>query len=74
MGFGLGVLKLSPEAFWRMTLPELAAIVDVMVPIRNVPDRHVLRELMGRYPDRGGGAEVPIPSRGREGDRHGKRI
>ena len=27
MGFGLGVLKLSPETFWRMTPRELAHAV-----------------------------------------------
>jgi uncharacterized phage protein (TIGR02216 family) len=25
MAFGLGLLRLSPEAFWTMTLPEFAA-------------------------------------------------
>ena len=28
MGFGLGVLRLSPEQFWRMTPRELACAIE----------------------------------------------
>jgi uncharacterized phage protein (TIGR02216 family) len=52
IGFGLGVLKLSPENFWRMTPRELAYAMravrgDALAP----PDRATLLELMKRFPD-----------------------
>jgi uncharacterized phage protein (TIGR02216 family) len=52
IGFGLGVLRLSPEAFWRMTPRELAAAIEA-VKGRTVspPDRASLNDLMRRYPD-----------------------
>jgi uncharacterized phage protein (TIGR02216 family) len=52
IGFGLGVLRLSPEAFWRMTPRELAATIEA-VKGRTVspPDRASLNDLMRRYPD-----------------------
>jgi uncharacterized phage protein (TIGR02216 family) len=52
IGFGLGVLRLSPEAFWRMTPRELAAAIEA-VKGRAVspPDRASLNDLMRRYPD-----------------------
>ncbi|WP_376767784.1 rcc01693 family protein [Segnochrobactrum spirostomi] len=50
IAFGLGVLKLAPEAFWRMTPRELAA---VLAPRRTAgPDRRALDTLMARFPDR----------------------
>jgi uncharacterized phage protein (TIGR02216 family) len=53
MQFGFGVLRLSPDAFWRMTPRELASAV-VAVRGRAAPplDRGALDELMRRYPDR----------------------
>jgi uncharacterized phage protein (TIGR02216 family) len=51
IGFGLGVLKLPPDAFWRMTPRELAYAIDA-VHGRNAPlDRAGLDQLMKRYPD-----------------------
>lgn len=51
IGFGLGVLKLAPEQFWRMTPRELACAIE-MVEGRVAPlDRAALTELMTRYPD-----------------------
>jgi uncharacterized phage protein (TIGR02216 family) len=51
MGFGLGVLRLSPEQFWRMTLRELAAAAKAPTG-RGVPlGRADLMQLMTRYPD-----------------------
>jgi uncharacterized phage protein (TIGR02216 family) len=52
IGFGLGVLRLSPEAFWRMTPRELAAAIEtvrgrVVAPL----GRARLDDLMRRYPD-----------------------
>jgi uncharacterized phage protein (TIGR02216 family) len=30
IGFGLGVLRLSPDQFWRMTPRELACAIETM--------------------------------------------
>ena len=52
IGFGLGVLRLSPDAFWRMTPRELAhAIVAVRGHVSMPIDRRGLDELMRRFPD-----------------------
>ncbi|MEL6298928.1 MAG: phage tail assembly chaperone [Pseudomonadota bacterium] len=52
MAFGLGVLRLSPDAFWRMTLPELKAAAGLSgTHPSQAPDRIALRALMTRYPD-----------------------
>lgn len=51
IGFGLGVLKLSPEQFWRMTPRELSYAIDA-VRGRGAPfDRAAFGDLMTRYPD-----------------------
>ena len=51
IGFGLGVLRLSPEQFWRMTPRELAYAIEA-VSGRGAPlDRGGFAELMKRYPD-----------------------
>jgi uncharacterized phage protein (TIGR02216 family) len=51
IGFGLGVLRLSPAAFWAMTPRELAlaitAVTGGAMPLR----RNDLADLMKRYPD-----------------------
>ncbi len=52
MAFGLGVLRLSPTAFWQTTLRELAAAMRGVFP--DVPDdfnKAALDALMRRYPD-----------------------
>jgi uncharacterized phage protein (TIGR02216 family) len=52
IGFGLGVLRLSPEAFWRMTPRELAAAIEaVRGPATARLDRAGLYDLMRRFPD-----------------------
>lgn len=51
IGFGLGVLKLSPEQFWRMTPRELAYAVDATAGRAAPLDRTALKQLMARYPD-----------------------
>lgn len=53
IGFGLGVLRLAPEAFWRMTPRELAYAIaaergDPVMPLA----RADLAALMQRFPDR----------------------
>ena len=51
IGFGFGVLRLSPEQFWRMTPRELAYAIEAVTG-RNAPlDRSALTNLMKRYPD-----------------------
>ncbi len=53
IGFGLGVLRLSPESFWRMTPRELAhAIVAVRGSRQDPIDRTAFDELMVRFPDK----------------------
>ena len=51
IGFGLGVLKLSPDAFWRMTPRELAYAIEAVSGQRAPLDRASFDELMKRYPD-----------------------
>ncbi len=53
IGFGLGVLRLSPEAFWRMTPRELACAIEALRgPQPAALDRSALSHLMARFPDR----------------------
>lgn len=52
MGFGFGVLRLAPEAFWRMTPRELAqAIHAVRGPSAAPIARTDLENLLARFPD-----------------------
>ena len=51
IGFGLGVLRLSPDAFWRMTPRELAYAIEAASGRRAPLDRVALQQLMKRYPD-----------------------
>ena len=52
MGFGFAVLRLSPDAFWRMTLNELAAAASALAPpAAERLGRGELDELMRRFPD-----------------------
>ncbi|MGE3155952.1 MAG: rcc01693 family protein [Xanthobacteraceae bacterium] len=52
IGFGLGVLRLSPDAFWRMTPRELAFAVRAVTGRTPTPlARATLIDLMTRYPD-----------------------
>ncbi len=52
IGFGLGVLRLSPEAFWQMTPRELACAIEaVSGPMSQPLDRAALAGLMTRFPD-----------------------
>jgi uncharacterized phage protein (TIGR02216 family) len=53
IGFGLGVLKLSPAEFWRMTPRELALAVQALNPQPRALDRADLTQLMQRFPDGG---------------------
>jgi uncharacterized phage protein (TIGR02216 family) len=52
IGFGLGVLRLPPETFWRMTPRELALAIEAVTgrPAATI-ERSALVGLMQRYPD-----------------------
>lgn len=50
MRFGLGTLRLSPRAFWAMSLPELRAALSIHEGTAP-PDRDGLADLMRRFPD-----------------------
>jgi uncharacterized phage protein (TIGR02216 family) len=52
IGFGLGVLRLPPEQFWKMTPRELAHAIRAATG-RNGPPlaRDALDQLMRRFPD-----------------------
>ncbi len=51
IGFGLGILRLSPQAFWAMTPRELALAIRAVsggtAPLR----RDDFERLMQRFPD-----------------------
>lgn len=53
MAFGLGVLGLAPEVFWKMTPAELAAAVRGRqgVARSGPPARADLETMMQRFPD-----------------------
>lgn len=51
IGFGLGVLKLSPEQFWHMTPRELAYAIEAATGRTAPLGRDALTHLMERYPD-----------------------
>ncbi|QUS39298.1 phage tail assembly chaperone [Tardiphaga alba] len=58
MQFGFGVLRLSPDAFWRMTPRELAAaMIAVQGPVPVAIDRAGLDALMQQFPDHEGADE-----------------
>jgi len=52
MSFGLGVLRLAPDAFWRMTPRELAAAMEaVFGPRAASMDVTSFAALRARFPD-----------------------
>jgi uncharacterized phage protein (TIGR02216 family) len=54
IGFGLGVLRLSPGQFWTMTPRELACAIEAVAGRGGAPlPRAALNELMTRFPDGG---------------------
>jgi uncharacterized phage protein (TIGR02216 family) len=60
MGLGLGVLRLSPQAFWRMTPRELAASARAAAPPFFAPlERQSLEALMAAYPDSASRSKQP---------------
>ena len=56
MTFGLGRLRLPPEAFWAMTPRELALAMEGFTGHIGGPlGRERLNDLMTRYPDKNDG-------------------
>jgi uncharacterized phage protein (TIGR02216 family) len=52
MGFGFGTLRLSPDAFWKMTPRELAAAMEaVLGPRAAALDAASFAALRARFPD-----------------------
>jgi uncharacterized phage protein (TIGR02216 family) len=52
LAFGLGRLRLTPEALWATTPLELAAAWRAFAgPATRPPDRNALDALMARFPD-----------------------
>ncbi len=51
IGFGLGVLRLPPAAFWAMTPRELALAIAAVTGATSPLRRNDLHDLMTRYPD-----------------------
>jgi uncharacterized phage protein (TIGR02216 family) len=55
MGFGLGILRLPPDDFWRMTPRELAAAMQALLgPQAGALDRGAFDALHARFPDSAG--------------------
>lgn len=53
MAFGLGRLRLSPDAFWSMTPRELAAAMQPWRPrAARAVGRDALAQLMNEFPDK----------------------
>lgn len=53
MAIGLGTLRLSPERFWGMTLPEMSAAARSLQPQRPTTlARSTFDEMMQRFPDK----------------------
>jgi uncharacterized phage protein (TIGR02216 family) len=52
MAFGLGTLRLAPDAFWRMTPRELAAAIEAVAGSQeSALDRTAFAALRARFPD-----------------------
>nr|WP_235920670.1 rcc01693 family protein [Brucella tritici] len=52
MRAGVGLLRLSPQAFWSMTPRELNAALGPAAPVFDAPSRQSLETLMRAFPDR----------------------
>ena len=54
MRFGIGVLRLEPSAFWRMTPRELGAARSAFLAGRTAQmEKPTLERMMAAYPDAG---------------------
>lgn len=69
IGIGLGVLKLSSDAFWRLTPREFALATGLLRACNAPLDRGAMAQLMQRFPDGATGPStqrVPTPDRLRD--------
>ncbi|MEM5494002.1 rcc01693 family protein [Hoeflea sp. AS16] len=57
--FGLGRLRLPPDAFWQLSLPELNALTGASAQPQATTTRASLETLMARYPDSRGTFAAP---------------
>ncbi len=51
IGFGIGMLRLSPKDFWAMTPRELALAIKAVTGTVQPMQRQDFSDLMTRYPD-----------------------
>jgi uncharacterized phage protein (TIGR02216 family) len=52
IGFALGILRLPPDAFWRMTPRELAFAISATTARQGEPLRRAdFETMMSRFPD-----------------------
>ena len=51
IGFGIGILRLSPKEFWAMTPRELALAIRAVTGAAPPMRRDEFSDLMMRYPD-----------------------
>jgi len=51
IGFGIGILRLSPKEFWAMTPRELALAIRAVTGAASPMRRDEFSDLMTRYPD-----------------------
>ena len=58
--FGLGHLRLPPDAFWRLSLTELNALAGAGA-LPDATSRTSLEALMALYPDTRGASAAPAP-------------
>lgn len=53
IAFGLGTLRLTPDALWALTPRELALVIEARSGSTQPPDRDALNRLMQAFPDEG---------------------
>jgi len=53
IAFGLGTLRLAPDALWALTPRELALVIEARSGLAQTPDRDALNRLMQAFPDEG---------------------
>jgi uncharacterized phage protein (TIGR02216 family) len=54
IGFALGILRLPPDAFWRMTPRELGCAIEAVSGRGASLERADFELMMARFPDGGG--------------------
>lgn len=67
IAFGLGTLRLSPDAFWAMSLPELRAAARGMRGEFSATDplgRQALAALIRQFPDEPAGTQKRMTEHG----------